>query len=98
MVPLGTSTATISEVGAEDQDALSAPGLHVEFPSLNLPPDFTQRIRSLLANTLLHIPSSSRLRTIAAVVQCWQGMAHCLEEGRSELLLAPGLPGLGADS
>ena len=52
-------------------------------------------------NTLLHIPSSCRLRMIAGTAQCWQGMAHgnddfsALEEGRSELLLAMVRPGLG---
>ena len=45
-------------------------------------------------NTLLHIPSSCRLRMIAATAQCWRNMARSsddfalLEEGRSKLLLA----------
>ena len=91
MVPLGAPTAAAGEAGAEDQTATPAPGLHVELPSLHQPPDFTQRVRFLPANTLLHIPSSCRLRMIAATAQCWQGMAQgsneysMLEEGRSSL-------------
>ena len=61
----------------------------------------TQRIRLLPANTLLHIPSSCRLRMTAATPQCWQGMARGsedfapLEEGCPELLLASVPQGLG---
>ena len=70
----------------------------VVFPSLHMPPNFTQRVRLLPANTLLHIPSSCRLRMIAATALCWQGMAQrsneysMLEEGRSKLLLASRCP------
>ena len=73
----------------------------LNFPPLQLPTIFTQMIRLLPANTLLHIPSSCRLRMIAATAQCWQGMALCsddfalLEERRSKLLLASVPPGLG---
>ena len=74
---LGTSTATISEAGAKEPD------LHVGFTSVNLP-DFTERVRSLLANTLLHIPSSCRLRMIAARRAELSG--HC--SGQREILAA----------
>ena len=79
-----------------------APGLWVDLPSLHLQPDFTRRVRSLPANTMLHIPSSCRLRVIAATALCWQGMfqgsneSSMLEEGKSKLLLASVCPGLGA--
>ena len=99
-ITMGTSTGTISEVGAEDQDTPSAHDLHVECSSRNLPPNSTQRIRSFPANTLPHIPSSCRLRMIAAVAQCWQGMVlgsneYWMLEERLKLL-APMPPGLGA--
>ena len=81
----------------------SAPDLHVGLPPVNLPPDSTQRIRSLPASALLHISSSCRLRMTAAVAQCWQGMARGideysqLEEGRLKVQLSPvPPPGLGA--
>ena len=62
-------------------------------PSLtvDLPGDFTQRIRALPSNTILHVPVSCRLRMISAVAQCWNGMAQGrddyaqLEECRSKL-------------
>ena len=41
-------------------------------PPVNFLP--TQRTRSLLANSSLHVPSSCRLSMVAAVVQSWQGM------------------------
>ena len=74
--PPGAPTTNTGVAGAEDQTAPSAPGLCVELPSLQLPPDFTQRVRLLLANTLLHSLSGCRLRMIAATAQCWQGMAQ----------------------
>ena len=66
-------------------------------PPVELPPDLTARARSLPADTLLR-----RLRMIAAVAQCWQGVAQGskkysqLEEGRSKLPLSKVHPGLGA--
>ena len=99
---LGTSTATTSEIGTKAPGAPSAPDLHVGFPHVNLLPDVTERTHSLPANTLFHFPSSCRLRMIAAVEQCWQGVAQgsdeysLLEGRRSKLLLAPVPPGLGA--
>jgi hypothetical protein len=62
------------------------------FEPLALPPDFTQRIRKLPCNTLLHIPISCRLRSLNIMENCLQGMcegssSHALaEEGRSKLL------------
>ena len=102
MGPLGASTGAVDASGAEESGAPSVPDLFVWLPPVTLPPDFTQQIRSLPANTLLHVFSSCRLRMIAAVAQCWQGMARgsdeysLLDEGRSKLLLSPVLPSLGA--
>ena len=68
--------------------------LRVELPC-EIACDFTSRVRSLPEKTLLHVPSSSRLRMIGVVAQCWHGMAQesneyaQLEEGRSKLLLSP---------
>ena len=62
--------------------------------STQLPPNFTWKIRLLPANTLLHTPSSCRLRMIATTAQCWNDFA-LLEEGRSKLLLASVPSGLG---
>ena len=84
------------EAGGEDHADPSTPGLRVELHPLHLPPDLTQRVRLLLANTLLHIPYSCR-RMIAATAQCWQDSDgfSTLEEGRSKLLLTPVPLGLG---
>ena len=101
MWSLGAPTAAAGVAGVEDDTAAPIPGARVELPQLQLPTDFTQRIRLLPANNLLHIPSSCRLRMIAAAAQCWQGTARgsdnfaLLEEGRLKLLLSPVLPGLG---
>ena len=70
---LGAPTAAAGVAGVEDGTAAPIPGARVELLQLHLPTD-TQRIRLLPANTLLHIPSSCRLRMIAATAQCWQGM------------------------
>ena len=86
--PLGAPTAAAGVAGAENGTAAPTPGARAELPQLQLPTDFTKRIRLLLGNTSLHIPSSCRLRMIAATAQCWQGMAcvsdDCarLKEGR----------------
>ena len=56
MGPLGAPGAAAGVAGAEDGTAAPMPGSRVEFPQLQLPTNFTQRIRQLLANTLLHIP------------------------------------------
>ena len=95
MEPPSAPTAADGVAGAEDGTAAPLPGARVELPQLQLPTNFTQRIRLLPANTWLRIPSSCRLRMIAATAQCWQGMVRgsddlaLLEEGRSKLLLAP---------
>ena len=80
--------------------APSAPDLLVGLPPVNLP-DFTQRMRSLPANTMLRVPSGCRFLMIVAVAQCWQGVPRGsdeysqLEDGRWKLLLL--VPeGLGA--
>ena len=94
-------TAGAGVAGAEDGTAAPVPGARVELPQLQLPTNCTQRIRLLPANTLLHIPSSCRLRMIAATARCWQGVARGsddfarLEVERSGRLLASVSPGLG---
>ena len=55
MGPLGAPTAAAGVAGAEDGTAAPTPGAGVELPQLQLPTDFTQRIRLLPDNTLLHI-------------------------------------------
>ena len=63
-------------------------------PLVDLPVDFTQRIRALPSSTILHVPASCRLRMISVVARCWNGMAQGrddyaqLEEGRSKFLLS----------
>ena len=75
-------------------EAPATPSLTVDLPLVDLPTDFTQRIRALPSSTILHVPASSRLRMISVVAQCWNGMAQGrddyaqLEEGRSKLLLS----------
>ena len=54
----------------------TTPDLLVGLLPVELSPGFTTRFRSLPANTLWHVPSSCRLRMIAAVAQCWRGMAQ----------------------
>ena len=78
-----------------DADVNVTPSLTVDLPPVDLPGDFTQCIRALPSNTILHVPASCRLRMISAVAQCRNGMAQerddyaQLEEGRSKLLLSP---------
>ena len=101
MAPLGAPTGATGVAGVEHGTAAPIPSARVEPPQLPPPTHFTQTIRLLPANTLLHILSSCRLRMIAATAQCWQGMARDsddfapLEKGRSKLLLASLPPGLG---
>ena len=96
--PLGAPTADAEKAGAEHRTTSSTPGLHVELALVHPPADLTQRVRLLPANTLLHIPTSSRLRIIAATAQCWQGMARgsddfsLLEEGTLEAPAGLGTP------
>ena len=77
-----------------DVEAPATPSLPVALLLVDLPTDFTQRIRALPSSTILHVPASSRLRMISVVAQCWNGMAQGrddyaqLEEGRSKLLLS----------
>ena len=72
----------------------ATPSLTVDLPLVDLPADFTQRIRALPSSTILHVPASCRLRMISVVARCWNGMAQGrddyaqLEEGRSKLLLS----------
>ena len=87
-----------------DVEAPATPSLTVDFPPLDLPAGFTQRIRALPSSTILHVPASCRLRMISVVAQCWHGMAQGrddyaqLEEGRSKLLLSTVPQGLSVAS
>ena len=93
MGPLG-APASREDVAMVDADAPATPSLTVDLTLVDLPADFTQRIRALPSSTILHVPASSRLRMISVVAQCWNGMAQGrddyaqLEEGRSKLLLS----------
>ena len=99
MGPLGVP-ASGEDTVMVDVDVAVTPSLTVDLPIIDLPSDFTQRIRALPSNTVLHVPASCRLRMISAVAQCWNGMAQGrddyaqLEEGRSKLLLSPVPQGL----
>ena len=81
-----------------DADAPATPSLTVDLPPVDLPADFTRRIRALPSSTILHVPASCRLRMISAVARCWNGMAQGrddyaqLEEGPLETLYSPGCP------
>ena len=93
MGPLGAPVSR-EDMSMVDADAPATPSLTVDFPPVNLPADFTQRVRALPSSTILHVPASCRLRMISAVARCWNGMAQGrddygqLEEGRSKLLLS----------
>ena len=95
MGPLGAPVSG-EDTTMVDADVNVTPSLTVDLPPVDLPGDFTQRIRALPSHTILHVPASCRLRMISAVAQCWNGMAQGrddnaqLEEGRSKLLLSPG--------
>ena len=99
MGPLGVS-ASGEDTGMVDADVTVTPSLTAGLSLVDLPSDFTQRIRTLPSNTILHVPASCRLRMISAVAECWNGMAQGrddyaqLEEGRSKLLLSPVPQGL----
>ena len=99
---LGAFTSGVDEGRAEEPGSHSTPDLLVGLLFVHLPRDFTARIRSLPANTVLHVSTSCCLRMIAAVAHCWEGMARGsdehsqLEEGWSELLVSQVLPRLGA--
>ena len=101
MGPLGAPISG-EDTTMVDADVNVTPSLTVDLPPVDLPGDFTQRIRALPSNTILHVPASCRLRMISAVAQCWNGMAQGrddyaqLEEGRSKLLLSPVPQGLRA--
>lgn len=62
-----------------------------------LPERFTERVRLLSSDTLVHIPSPCRVRMTKAATPCWEGMAarlpgwSALEEGRSRMILG-GIP------
>ena len=66
MGPLGVS-ASGEDTGMVDADVTVTPSLTAGLPLLDLPSDFTQRIRTLPSNTILHVPASCRLRMISAV-------------------------------
>ena len=99
MGPLGAPVSG-EDTTMVDADVNVPPSLTVDLPPVDLPADFTQRIRALPSSTILHVPASCRLRMISAVARCWNGMAQgrddCaqLEEGRSKLLLSTVLQGL----
>ena len=82
------------DVVMADAETPATPCLTVDLPLVDLPADFTQRIRALPSSTILHVPASCRLRMISVVARCWNGMAQGrddyaqLEEGRSKLLLS----------
>ena len=54
-----------------DADVNVTPSVTVDLPPVDLSGDFTQRIRALPSNTILHAPASCRLRMTRAVAQCW---------------------------
>ena len=93
---MGTLGAPVSgeDTMMVDADAPATPSLTVDLPPVDLPADFTQRVRALPSSTILHVPANCRLRMISAVARCWNGMAQGrddyaqLEEGRSKLLLS----------
>ena len=101
MGPLG-APVNGEDTAMVDADVTVTPSLTVDLPIIDLPLDFTQRIRVLPSSTILHVPASCRLRMISAVAQCWNGMAQGrddyaqLEEGRSKLLLSSVPQGLSA--
>ena len=59
-----------------------------------LPDSFTERVRRIPCNTIVHIPAASRMEIAIATTDCLEGLAaglpgwSSLEEGRSKLLLA----------
>ena len=95
-VIMGTLGAPVSreDTTMVDADVNVTPSLTVDLLPVDLPGDFTQRVRALPSSTILHVPASCRLRMISAVARCWNGMAQGrddyaqLEEGRSKLLLS----------
>ena len=74
MGPLGAPAGGDDTV-MTDADT-TTPGLPVRTPPEELPSDFTSRVRSHPANTLLHVLASSRLRMIGVVARCWHGIAQ----------------------
>ena len=101
MGPLGAPVSG-EDTTMVDADVNVTPSLTVDLLSVDLPGNFTQRIRALPSNTIFHVPASCRLRMISTVAQCGNGMAQGrddyaqLEEGRSKLLLSPVPQGLSA--
>ena len=98
MGPLGLP-ASGEDAVMTDADAAVMPSLVADLPVIDLPSDFTQRIRALPSNTVLHVPASCRLRMISVVAQCWNGMAQGrddyaqLEEGSFETPVVLSSPG-----
>ena len=68
-ITMGTLGAPVSgeDTTMVDADVNVTPSLTVDLPPVDLPGDFTQRIRALPSNTILHVPASCRLRMIRAV-------------------------------
>ena len=99
MGPFG-APANSEDTAMVDVDVTATPSLTVDLPAIDLPLDYTQRIRVLPSSTILHVPASCRLRMISAVAHCWNGMAQGrddyaqLEEGPLETLTFPSPPRL----
>ena len=95
MGPLGAPVSG-EDTTMVDADVNVTPSLTVDLPPVDLPGDFTQRIRALLSNTILHVPASCRLRMISAVAQCWNGMAQGRDDyaGSLEAPTLSSAPGL----
>ena len=60
MGPLGAPVSG-EDTTMVDADVNVTPSLTVDLPPVDLPADFTQRIRALPSNTILHVPASCRL-------------------------------------
>ena len=73
MGPLGAPVSG-EDTTMVDADVNVTPSLTVDLPPVDLPGDFTQRIR---AHTILHVPASCRLRMISAPVP--QGLSAATE-------------------
>ena len=74
MGPLATSPPKIASFPASPVPE-PPPLLRVDFPTLHFPDIFQQRVRALPTSTTLHVPQSCRLRKIAIVAGCWNGLA-----------------------
>ena len=100
MGPLGAPVSR-EDTTMVDADVPATPSLIVDLSPVDLPADFTQRIRALPSSTILHVPASCRLRMNqrCGTVLEWHGSGTpttmpSLTEGRSKLLLSTVPPGL----